>query len=318
MRQAMADAEVGDDAYGEDPTVNALQELYASMVGKEAALFVPSGTMANQLAVRVQARRGTSVVAGRRSHVVAYENGAAAANSGAQLHAIDDDGGRLRADDIRWVMEAAGHHQPVPSLICIENTAMAASGACWPLEDLRAVGSLGLPVHLDGARLFNAAVATAVSAADLAAPATTVMSCLSKGLAAPVGSLLAGPTAVIDEARAERARLGGSMRQAGVLAAAGLVALRTMVDRLADDHARARRLADAVAGRWPGAGFDPAAVRTNIVCFPHEHPDRLLGHLAEHDVLAGTIAPNVVRLVTHLDVDDDGIDRVVTALRSAP
>lgn len=318
MRQAMAEAEVGDDAYGEDPTVNALQELYASMVGKEAALFVPSGTMANQLAVRVQAVRGTSVVAGRRSHVVAYENGAAAANSGAQLHPLDDEGGLLRVEDIRWVIEAAGHHQPEPSLICIENTAMAASGACWPLETVRQVGSLGLPVHLDGARLFNAAVATGSSPAELAAPATTVMSCLSKGLAAPVGSLLAGSAAVIDQARAERARLGGSMRQAGVIAAAGLVALRSMVDRLADDHVRARRLADAVADRWPECGFDPAEVTTNIVCFPHADPARLLAHLAGHDILAGTIAPNMVRLVTHLDVDDDAIGHVITALAAAP
>ena len=202
MRRAMADAEVGDDQYGEDPTVNALEEAYAARVGKPAALFVPSGVMANQIALRVLCRPGALVIAGRRQHVVIYEHGAAARNAG--------------------------------TLPALEAVAWAAHG---------------LPIHMDGARLFNAEVATGTSASAFTAPVTTVMSCLSKGLCAPVGSILAGPSDVMAEARLERHRLGGAMRQAGVIAAAGLLALRTMVDRLADDHARAQRLAHAVAER---------------------------------------------------------------------
>jgi threonine aldolase len=188
------------------------------------------------------------------------------------------------------------------------------------MERLGAViaASGDLPVHLDGARLFNAEVATGIPVSAWAAPATTVMCCLSKGLCAPVGSLLAGSTELVTRGRLERKRLGGGMRQAGVLAAPGLVALSQMVDGLADDHARAARLADAVAGRWPDSGLDPASVRTNIVTFAHPEPDSLLAHLEGNGVMAGTIAPNVVRLVTHHDVDDAGIERAVGALASAP
>jgi threonine aldolase len=173
-------------------------------------------------------------------------------------------------------------------------------------------------VHLDGARLFNAEVATGVPAATLAGFATTVMCCLSKGLCAPVGSMLAGPADLMAEARAERQRLGGGMRQAGVLAAAGLVALRTMVDRLADDHRRARRLAEAVADRWPEGGCDPSSVRTNVVTWGHPRPLEVVDHLAGQGVLAGTIAPGVLRLVTHRDVDDDGVEQAMRALAGAP
>ena len=197
---------------------------------------------------------------------------------------------------------------------------MAASGAPWSMEQLGAVIAAAgdLPVHLDGARLFNAEVATGIPVSAWAAPAATVMCCLSKGLCAPVGSLLAGSTELVTRGRLERKRLGGGMRQAGVLAAPGLVALSQMVDGLADDHTRAARLADAVAGRWPDSGLDPASVRTNIVTFPHPEPEALLAHLEGHGVMAGTIAPNVVRLVTHHDVDDAGIERAVGALASAP
>ncbi|MGE0796349.1 MAG: low specificity L-threonine aldolase [Acidimicrobiia bacterium] len=314
MRRAMADAEVGDDLYGEDPTVNALQELFAERVGKEAALFVPSGTMGNQLALRLLGRPGTVALAGRRSHVVAYESGAAGMNGTVQLHPLDDAGGWLDLDDVRTAIAAAAHHQPAVSVVCVEDTHMASGGRCVPLDELRALAGLGPPVHLDGARLFNASVATGVSVADLAATATTVMACLSKGLGAPVGSLLAGPADLIDAARADRARLGGGMRQAGIVAAAGIVALTANVDRLADDHARAGRLAAAVAERWGGT----PATHTNIVVFRHADTEALLGHLRGHDVLAGTIAPGVVRLVTHLDVDDAGVERALAALRSAP
>jgi threonine aldolase len=319
MRRAMADAEVGDDDYGEDPTVRALEEAFAARVGKAAALFVASGVMANQVAFRVLSRPGTAVVAGRRQHVVAYEYGAAARNAGIQFIGVDDADGTVGADDVLWARQASDHHQPAVSLVSIENTHMAASGAPWTLDALDAVAEAAgpVPIHMDGARLFNAEVATGVRAGEWAAVATTVTCCLSKGLCAPVGSLLAGPEDVMAEARLERKRLGGGMRQAGVLAAPGLLALNDMVGRLAEDHARAARLAEAVAARWPGS-LEPASVRTNIVVFAHDEPDKLLAHLEAHDVLAHAIAPRTVRLVTHHDVDDAGIARAIDALAGAP
>jgi threonine aldolase len=318
MRRAMADAIVGDDVYGEDPTVNALQDAYATRVGKPAALFVPTGTMANQLALRLLAKPGTAVIAGARQHMVIYEGGAAGLNSATQFLTVDDTNGALDPAAVQHFRAAAAHHYVEPSLVCVENTHLPAGGRPWTLEELRAVSDAAgpLPIHMDGARLFNAEVATGIKVADYSAHATTVMSCLSKGLAAPVGSLLAGPADVIALARTERQRLGGGMRQAGVLAAAGLVALHDMVERLADDHMRARLLADAVAERWPDS-CDPSAVQTNIVNFTHENTDRLLAHLAEHGVRAGTIAPGIVRFVTHCDVDSDDVERAVTAIRSA-
>jgi threonine aldolase len=322
MRQAMADAEVGDDVYGEDPTVNALEAAFAVRVGKDAALYVPSGTMANQLAIRLLTRPGDAVLAGARQHVVIYEGGAAARNAGVQFHTVADDIGVWGPEHVNWAVEATGHHQPKIGLVCVENTHMPANGAVWPLESLRAVASAafgaGLPVHLDGARLFHAEVAAGVAAADYAGCATTVMCCLSKGLCAPVGSLLAGPADVMLAARAERSRLGGGMRQAGVIAAAGLVALRTMVDRLVDDHQRAARLAEAVAERWPDAGLDPASIRTNIVTWRHPDPPAVLTHLEADGVLAGTIAPGVIRLVTHHDVDEEGVARACKSIAGAP
>jgi threonine aldolase len=318
MRRAMAEAEVGDDVYGEDPTVNALQEEFAARVGKDAALFVPSGTMGNQLALRLLTRPGQAVIAGRRQHVVIYENGAGGANSGIQFTTIDDHDGMLSVDDVRWAVAAADHHHPRPALVCVENTHMPACGAVWSVDRLRAIAAIGLPVHLDGARLFHAEVASGVSAAELASHATTVMCCLSKGLCAPVGSMLAGPADVIAAARGERQRLGGGMRQVGVIAAAGLVALRTMVDRLSDDHRRARRLAEAVADRWPACGLDAATVATNVVTWRHPDPAAVLGHLRDEGVLAGSIAPGVLRMVTHHDADDDAVERAVKAIASAP
>jgi threonine aldolase len=320
MRRAMAEAVVGDDDYGEDPTVRALEEAFAERLGKPASLFVPSGTMANQIALRVLATAGTAVVAGRRQHVVAYEYGAAARNSAVQFHALDDADGMLQPADVAWAREASAYHHPAVSLVSIENTHMAAGGAPWSMERLRAVIAAAgdVPVHLDGARLFNAEAATGVAVSAWAAPVTTVMCCLSKGLCAPAGSLLAGPEALITQARLERKRLGGGMRQAGVLAAPGLVALRDMVERLPEDHARAARLAEAVAERWPDCGLDPASVRTNIVTFSHGNPEKLLGHLESEGILAGTIAPDTVRLVTHNDVDDAGVARAIAALTCAP
>jgi threonine aldolase len=318
MRAAMARAEVGDDAYGEDPTVRALEEAFAARVGKPAAVFVPSGTMGNQLAICVLGRPGTLVLAGRRAHVVAHEDGAAARNAGVQLHPVADDGGAIDPAEVRWAVEAQDHHWPAPSLLCLEDTYMAACGAVVPPDAIALLAAQGLPVHLDGARLWNAEVATGTPAQEFCAPATTVMCCLSKGLCAPVGSLLAGPEDVVRQARDERHRLGGAMRQAGVVAAAGLVALGQMVERLADDHRRARALADAVAARWPAAAADVARVTTNIVTFSHPDAKGLLTHLDANGVQAGTIAPGVVRLVTHHDVDDAGIERARAAIACAP
>jgi len=320
MRRAMSEAEVGDDAYREDPTVSLLEERFAERVGKEAAVYVPSGVMANQIAIRLLARRATSVIAGRRQHVVAYEDGAAAENSGIFFHTLPDEDGTISPAGIRWAIEAANHHMPVPSLVCVENTHMVASGSPWDPGDLAAVVDAAgdLPVYMDGARLFNAEVATGVTAEAACAEMTAVMCCISKGLCAPVGSLLAGDADMIEEARSVRHRLGGAMRQAGIIAAAGLVALETMIDRLAEDHAKAARLADAIATRWPDAGCDPDRVRTNIVVFTHADPPKLLAHLKAEGVLAGTIAPDVVRLVTHHDIGEENLNRALLALASGP
>ena len=318
----MADAAVGDDAYGEDPTVNELQEVFAHRVGKEAALFVPSGTMANQIAIRLFASPGSTVLAARRSHVVSYENGAAARNTGVQLHALDDDDGLVAVSAVKWAVEAGRHHQPVPQLLCLEDTAMAHNGRPWPIENLRDAAQAGrdggLPVHLDGARLWNAEVATGVGLAERAAVADTVMCCLSKGLCAPVGSLLAGSANLMAEARRHRHWFGGAMRQSGILAAAGLVGMRTMVERLAEDHHRAARLADAVADRWPESAPSPAVIETNIVTVRVPHAGAVLEHLAAAGVLAGTLAPGLLRFVTHSGIDDPGLERAMQAIATAP
>jgi threonine aldolase len=318
MRRAMAEAEVGDDGFGDDPTVNRLQAAFAEMTGKATALFLPSGTMANQVALRVLAPAGTAVVAGRRQHVVTHEGGAFGVNQVAQLHVVDDDDGTIDPAEVAHLVEASAHRWPRPSVVCVENTHLASGGRPWGRERLDAVAAAGVPIHLDGARLFNASVATGTSVADYSAPAVTVTACLSKGLGAPVGSLLAGPADVIDAARHERKRLGGGMRQVGILAAAGLVALESHVARLADDHARARRLAEAVAERWPEADCDPKDVETNVVLFRHDDPVALLRWLASQGVGAVTLGPRLVRLVTHADVDDAGIAVAVDALRRAP
>ena len=322
MRRAMADAEVGDDEYGEDPTVNLLQDTFAELVGKPAGLFVPSGTMSNQIALQVLTRPGDQVLVGAHQHVVLYEAGAAAINAGINWAPADDSDGTIAPGDVDAAVERTEHHQPSIGAVAVEDTHMASGGNVWEMDKLEGVAAAarrhGLPVHLDGARLWHAAVASGQKLSDRAAPATLVTCCLSKGLSAPVGSILAGPIDLIGEAILRRKRLGGAMRQAGVLAAAGLVAIRSGIDRLAEDHERARRLASAVAERWPGAGCDPQKVETNIVLFSHPHTPALLAYLRDNDILAGTIAPGVVRLVTHRDVADDGIDLACKALAGAP
>ncbi|MDQ2648902.1 MAG: threonine aldolase family protein, partial [Actinomycetota bacterium] len=241
MRQAMADAEVGDDGFGDDPTVARLEAVVAERLGKDAAVFVPSGTMANQVALRVLAPAGASVLCGRRQHIVVREAGAAGANGGAQLVTFDDADGTIDPTEVAAWSADAGVGWAMPSAVFVEDTHGETGGRVWPLERLDAIAAVGLPVHLDGARLWNAAVASGDEPMRRARAATTVSVCLSKGLGAPIGSLLCGPADLIVAARFERKRLGGAMRQVGVLAAAGLVALER-VARLADDHERAGRL----------------------------------------------------------------------------
>jgi threonine aldolase len=311
MRAAMAEAEVGDDGFGDDPTVTRLEQTVAELLGKDAALFVPTGTMANQVALRVLATPGSAVLCGRRQHVVVREAGAAGHNGGAQFVTLDDSDGTIDSDEVaRWLADA-GTGWVAPAAVFVEDTHGEVGGRVWPLDRLRAVADVGLPMHLDGARLWNAAVAAGDTPAQRAAPATLVSTCLSKGLGAPAGSLLLGPTDLISRARIERKRLGGGMRQVGVLAAAGLVALER-IDRLAEDHRRAKALAEAVAARWPGS-VDPARVETNIVRFAPPDPGAVLRTLEEHGVLAVPGSATEVRLVTHADLDDADIDRTISA-----
>ena len=312
----MADAEVGDDGFGDDPTVARLEAVFAERLGKETSVFVPSGTMANQIALRVLGRLGTVVLVGRRQHVVVREAGAAGPNAAPQLVALDDADGTIDPGEVaRWVADA-GVGWAAPSAVFVEDTHGEVGGRVWPLAQLEAVAAAGLPMHLDGARLWNAAVASGTSVAERAATATTVTCCVSKGLGAPVGSLLAGPADLIARARTERKRLGGAMRQTGILAAAGLVALER-VDRLADDHDRARRLAKAAAERWPGS-VDVGLVHTNIVRIAVGDPAPVLAHLSANGVLALSGSADTVRLVTHADIDDEDVDRAVAAIESAP
>jgi threonine aldolase len=317
MREAIAAAVVGDDQYGEDPTVARLEEVFAQTVGKDAAVFVPSGVMANQIAVRVLAQPGDLIVAGAHQHVGSFEMGASARNSGVQFAFVDDTTGVLDVDTVAEVIDAETDHQPHVAAVCIEDSHMYSGGRVWTHEEISALAQSvdGRPLYLDGARLFNAVVATGDTAATICAPAAIVMASLSKGLCAPVGSLIAGSTENMDRARVERKRLGGAMRQAGFLAAAGLVAL-TLVDRLTNDHVRARRIADAVARRFPESEYDAETCVTNIVAFNHPEARRVIGLLGEQGVLGGTVAPRRARFVTHANVDDAGVERAVDALRT--
>jgi threonine aldolase len=316
MREAMASAVVGDVGYDEDPTVAELERRFAEVVGKDAALFVPSGVMANQLAVRVLTKPGDVIIAGHSQHVVSFEMGASACNSSVQFALVDDHTGSLNQSDVLEIIDAELDFQPHVAAVAIENTHMPSGGTPWDLEDVRSLKrSLGdLPLYVDGARLFNAVVATNVSPVEYCEPATMVMACLSKGLCAPVGSLLAGPADLVAQATIERKRLGGMMRQAGFLAAAGLVALETMVERLAEDHVRARVLARLFADAFPESRYDPLTCHTNIVAFDHPQARRVVAELAERGVLGGTIAPKRVRFVTHAGVSDDDVAYVAEVL----
>jgi threonine aldolase len=318
MRRAMAEAVVGDDEYGEDPTVNELEALAAEMLGKERALYVPSGTMANQLALRILGRPGTDVVCSARAHVYQYEHAATARNASVQLRPLPDPDGILEVQALKAALADSGHHLPSISAVTIENTHMPASGRPWRTEELDGVIATArgdhVGLHCDGARIWNASVAREIPGRDLVQGFDTVMFCVSKGLSAPVGSLLCGPRDLIGQARTERARLGGGMRQAGVIAAAGLVSLRTMIERLHEDHKRAKQLAGVIADLFPGC-VDPDDIETNIVCASAEHlPEKIVERLDDSGVRCGTIDARTVRFVTHKDVDDADLGRAIDAL----
>jgi threonine aldolase len=309
MRRAMADAPVGDDQFGEDPSVNRLQELVAGLLGKEAGLFVPTGHMANQLAVKLYTRPGDDVVVGRESHAVWHETGAAAANSGVQFTEVGD-GGLFTADEFLAACKPRGHIvYPPTTLVEVENTHNRGGGVVFPLADLERIGAAarayGVASYLDGARLFNAAVARGDDPAVLAAPFDLVSIALSKGLGAPGGSVLAGRRTDIDALVRYRRMLGGAMRQVGILAAAGIFALERNIERLADDHVKARLIADVLA-RSTRILIDPDRVETNIVVFhlADDAPDAatVVAGARERDVLVFAFGPRTIRAVTHLDV----------------
>ncbi len=305
MRKAMAEADVGDDVYGEDPTVNRLEKRAAELLGMEAALFVPSGTMGNAIAIRILTRRGDEVLVERRSHVVRFELAGMSVLSGVMPRMADAPGGHLTPDQVRAAVGPRAYYKSDVSLVVLENTHNLGGGTVQRVEDVRAViaaaREAGFSVHLDGARLWNASVALGVAPAELVRGVDTVMTCLSKGLCAPVGSLLAASRERIEEARRVRKLLGGGMRQAGVLAAAGLVALQTLVPRLAEDHAHARLLGQALAR---GGGVAVAPVETNIVVatLTGRSAPEAVSALAEQGVLATAMDARTLRLVTHRDV----------------
>ncbi len=321
MRRAMAEAEVGDDVYGEDPTVRRLEEEAAARIGHEAAIFVPTGTMGNQVAIHLLSRPGTDVLVEAGSHVYNYELGAMTVWSGAMPRVLPGVDGVLDPERVATAATPGPYYMARATLLVLENTHNHAGGVVLSVERkdalLDAARRHGLAAHLDGARIFNAAAALGVPAADLARGFDSVMFCLSKGLGAPAGSMLCGSRAFVTDARVARKRMGGAMRQVGVLAAAGLVALERHVGRLGEDHRRAARLAEALAA-LPVFRIDPSAVHTNIVIaevVPPASAERLLAALRERGVLAGGMGPGRVRFVTHLDVDDAGIERAVAALR---
>jgi len=309
MRRAMAEAEVGDDVYGEDPTVNKLEARAAAIFGKQAGLLVPSGTMGNTVAIKVHTRHGEEVVCEARSHVFNYELAMMAWFSGCLARPVAAAGGVLRWEQVRAAIRPLSPHWAPTGLVSLENTHNMAGGAVTPLDVVNEIcdgcHEAGLNVHMDGARIFNAAHRLGRSVQELAARLDTVMFSLSKGLCAPVGSMLVGPAETIEQARLYRKRLGGGMRQAGVLAAAGLIALETMPARLGVDHAKAKLLAEGLAA-IEGISLDPARVETNIVIFDVGGTGlagaAFSGELKKRGVLANAVAPSLLRMVTHHDV----------------
>ncbi|HEX7594063.1 MAG TPA: low-specificity L-threonine aldolase [Anaerolineae bacterium] len=324
MRDAMAHAQLGDDVYGEDPTVNRLEEMAAAKTNKEAALFVASGTMANLVALLTHCGRGDEVIVGDKAHTFVNEVGGMAALGGIQPRTLPNQpDGTLALDDIRAAIRGDNVHWPPTRLITLENTHNACDGSplapayLWSVYDL--ANSRGVKVHTDGARIFNAAVALGMPVMELTRHTDTISFCLSKGLSAPVGSLLCGSRDFIAAARRQRKMVGGGMRQAGVLAAAGIIALETMIDRLADDHANARYLAESIAD-IPGIALDPARVKTNIVFFDLQ-PDapnaaEMAERLAREGVLVGPAGERRMRAVTHYGIERADVETTIGAFKS--
>ncbi|MFZ5824022.1 MAG: low-specificity L-threonine aldolase [Bacillota bacterium] len=329
MRRAMFEAEVGDDVYGEDPTVNQLEREAAAMLGKEAALFVPTGTQGNQIAVLTHAGRGDEIIVEAESHIYYYEVAGIAALAGCQARPVPGVRGAMDPAAVQAAMRSENVHFPKTALVCVENTHNRSGGCVLPMENLKAVAAVaheaGVPVHMDGARVFNAAAALGLPVAEVVAPVDSVMFCLSKGLAAPVGSILAGSAEFIHRARKNRKLLGGGMRQAGILAAAGLVSLRSMVARLAEDHANARALAEGLAG-IEGLAVELETVQTNMVMFDtlDQRWDgaSLAGAISRAGVLCGATGPRRIRLVTHNDVAaadiPEAVERIAAVLKAGP
>lgn len=313
MRQAMATAPLGDDVFGDDPTTNKLLEVAAERMGKPAATFVPSGTMGNLIGVAVNAQRGQELIADADSHVFQYETAGAAAVCGVQIRPIATETGVISPRQIVDAIRPRDDpHQPVTAAVTFENTHNRHGGAVWPLEDLRAASDAaherGLRVHLDGARIFNASVALGVKPSEIAAGADTVTFCLSKGLACPIGSIFCGSEEDVAEARRWRKRLGGGMRQVGVLAAAGLIALDHMIDRLADDHANARTLAEGLA-ELPGVSCDPSRVHTNLVYFDLERmtAKEFVAECETRGLKSAATGSHRIRFVTHYGIESEDI-----------
>jgi len=323
MRRAMAEAELGDDVYREDPTVNRLQDRAAEIFDREAALFVPSGTMGNQAALKVHTRPGQEVICEARSHIYNYEMGMSGAFSGVVLRTLFAEDGIMSWAQIELLLRGRSDHHSVTGLIELENTSNIAGGSVYPVEASDEIcdraHERGLPVHLDGARIFNASVAAGRSVVELTRKFDSVMFCLSKGLGAPVGSMLLGGKAFIEEARLVRKMLGGGMRQAGVLAAAGLVALEESPKRLQIDHENAKFLAEGLA-EIPGVKINPAKVKTNILFFDVSasglSAQEVSKRLAAQRVLANGSGPSSIRMVTHFDVDRAGCERALSMLRA--
>jgi threonine aldolase len=325
MRRFMCEAEVGDEQQREDPTVNLLQDMVAELLGKEAALFLPSGTMCNQVAFSVHCRAGDEILLQELAHPLLFEVGGPAALVGAVLRPLVGPRGLFSADQVREAIRPPAYYMPRTRAVSVEQTSNVAGGVCWPLEQITAVcqaaGAGGLVTHMDGARLLNAVVATGTSAGAFAAPFDSVWIDLSKGLGAPVGAVLAGSSSFVEEAWRYKQRYGGAMRQAGIIAAAGVYALRHHVDRLAEDHERAWRLAQGLAA-VPGITLDPAQVETNIVVFDVSRTGLSAEAfssrtLASHGVRFSVLGPSQVRAVTHLDIPADGIERALEAARTA-
>ncbi len=321
MRRAMAEAEVGDDVWGEDPTVNALQQQCADLFGTEAGMFVPSGSMGNEVCIKAQTQPGEEIIVEQNSHIVEAEVGAPALISQVMLHPLRATRGVFDLDELVAAIKPASRFFTHTGLLCLENTHQVSSGAVVAIEDFRAMCKVArereIRVHLDGARIFNASVAAGVHVREYAAEVDTLSFCFSKGLGAPIGSMVLGDAETVNAARRVRKMLGGGMRQVGNIAAAARVALETGVERLAEDHANAKRLAEGVADAWPGS-VDPGAIETNILYIDTADRDatELTAALEKQGVNVGVMGARRIRCVTHRDVDVAGIDRAIDAFRA--